>query len=613
MCGINVIVDKTRLLDESCIKNMNAATLHRGPDHSGICIFKNSSCNIFLGNNRLKITDPHSRSDQPMVSVDQNYGISYNGEVYNYKSLKSTLLSDFDFKTDGDTETVFYKIIKSGLLSAGEFNGMFAFAFYDHAKQTISICRDERGIKPIYYFEDENYFIASSEIKGILATGLVRKELNDKEIYNYLHFKYARRPNTFYKNIFELEPGTYLQLNNHFQRETRSFKSNTSIGYPFKKQHYNKEEILEKSEEIIQQAIREQTYSAGRSGIFLSGGVDSTLLLAVSKELFGSGVKTYSIVNSKEEAWAGTEDFSYSRLAAKKYKSSHTELQISSVDLERLDEIIQKLDQPIADSAILLTYLLSERAFEDVKVILSGAGADEIFAGYNRHKAFNIYLKYFRNSLAIHTGHVLGEIQSYRSKFLRLISRFLSDIDQDPQTTFYNFSNLKFRDFLRLQEFGELWNKDQLLDSALNFDKNYYLVNDILCLTDQMTMTHCLEARVPYLDKNTVVWSESLGASTLLKNGPKWILKELLQRKGGVDFVRRKKEGFGLPLKSWFEKDEGKNILNQLKEKNQILYRYFPYYKVDQMIEHQERRSADYTAELWALIILSRWLKFNFE
>ncbi len=613
MCGINIIVDKTRLLDEAYIKRMNAATVHRGPDHSGICFFKNSSFNIFLGNNRLKVTDPLSRADQPMVSEDQNYAISYNGEVYNFKSLKSTILSDFDFKTDGDTETVFLKIINNGLLAANEFHGMFAFAFYDHIKETISICRDERGIKPIYYFEDEKYFIASSEIKGILATGLVKKELNDKEIYSYLHFKYAQRPNTFYKNIFELEPGTFLQLNNHFKKEFRSFKPNTTIGYPFKKQYYSKEEILEKSEELIQQSIREQTYSTGTSGIFLSGGVDSTLLLAVSKDLFGSGVKTYSIVNSKGEAWAGTQDFSYSRLAAKRYQSSHTEVQISAGDLGRLDEIIQKLDQPIADSALLLTYLLSERAFKDVKVILSGAGADEVFAGYNRHKAFNIYLKYFRNSVAIHTGHLLGEIHSYKSKSLRLISRFLNDIEEDPQTTFLNFSSLKFRDFLRLQEFGEGWNKDQLLDSALNYDKNYYLVNDILSLTDQMTMAHCLEARVPYLDKNVVAWTETLGANVLLKNGPKWILKELLQKKDGVDFVRRKKEGFGLPLKSWFEKGEGKNLLNQLKEKNQLLYRYFPYYKVDQMIEHQERKSADYTAELWALIILSRWLKYNFE
>ncbi|MBO9698585.1 MAG: asparagine synthase (glutamine-hydrolyzing) [Sporocytophaga sp.] len=613
MCGINVIVDKTRLLDDSHIKKMNAATVHRGPDHSGVCIFRNSSFNIFLGNNRLKVTDPLSRADQPMVSADQNYAISYNGEVYNFKSLKSAILNDFSFKTDGDTETVFFKIIKNGIQAANEFHGMFAFAFYDHAKETISICRDERGIKPMYYFEDEKYFIASSEIKGILATGLIRKELNDKEIYHYLHFKYAQRPNTIFKNIFELEPGTFLRLNNHFQKDSLPYKQNSSLGSSFKKQQSSREEIIEKSEELIQQAIREQTYSSGPSGIFLSGGVDSTLLLAFSKELYGNGVKTYSIVNSKEEAWAGTEDFSYSRLAAKKYQAEHTEVQISSDDLGRLDEIIQKLDQPIADSALLLTYLISEKASEDVKVILSGAGADEVFAGYNRHKAFSIYLKYFRSSAAIHTGHLLGEIHSYKSKSLRLISRFLNDIDQDPQTTFFNFSNLKFRDFLRLQEFREVWNKEQLLDSALNYDKNYYLVNDILSLTDQMTMAHCLEARVPYLDKNIVAWSESLGANALLRNGTKWILKELLQRKDGVDFVKRKKEGFGLPLKSWFEKGEGKNLLDQLKEKNQLLYRYFPYYKVDQMIEHQERKTADFTGELWALIVLSRWLKFNFE
>lgn len=613
MCGINVIVDKTRLLDDSYIKKMNAATVHRGPDHSGVCFFHSSSFNIFLGNNRLKVTDPLSRSDQPMVSEDKNYAISYNGEVYNFKSIKSTLLSDFTFKTDGDTEAVFFKIIKNGIQSANEFQGMFAFAFYDHTKETISICRDERGIKPVYYFEDEKYFIASSEIKGILATGLVSKELNDKEIYNYFLFKYAQRPNTFYKNIYELEPGTFVQLNNHFQREFKSYKQNGAISFAFKKQQYSKEEILEKSEELIQQAIREQTYSSGQSGIFLSGGVDSTLLLAVSKELYGSGVKTYSIVNKKEEAWAGTEDFSYSRLAAKKYQASHTEVQISAGDLVRLDEIIQKLDQPIADSALLLTYLISEKASEEVKVILSGAGADEVFAGYNRHKAFSIYLKYFKSSVAIHAGHLLGEIHSYKSKSLRLISRFLSDIDEDPQTTFFNFSNLKFRDFLRSQEMGEVWNKDQLLDSALNFDKNYYLVNDILSVTDQMTMAYCLEARVPFLDKNIVAWSESLGANTMLKNGTKWILKELLQRKDGADFVKRKKEGFGLPLKSWFAKNEGKSLLNQLKEKNQLLYRFFPYYKVDQMVDHQERKTADYTTELWALIILSRWLKFNFE
>jgi len=613
MCGINVIVDKTRLLDDSYIRKMNIATMHRGPDHSGSCFFQNPSFNIYLGNNRLKITDPHSRADQPMISDDQRFAISYNGEVYNFRSLKNALSSEFAFKTDGDTETVFLNLIKNGINAASAFQGMFAFAFYDHIKETITICRDERGIKPLYYFEDENYFIISSEIKGILATGLVKKELNENELYHYLQFKYARRPYTFYKNIYELEPGTFLCLNNHYQKVSQSFVSTSEENSPFVKKDYSKAEILNTSEELIRQAVKEQTYSSGATGIFLSGGVDSTLLLAFSKELFGSGVRTYSIVNTREEAWAGTEDFSYSRLAAKKYQSAHTEVTISSSDLGRLDEIIQKLDQPIADSALLLTYLLAEKAVKEVKVILSGAGADEVFAGYNRHKAFNLYLKYFQNTLAIRTGQFLGEIPSYKSKSLRLIARFLSELDEDPQTTFYNFSNLKFRDVLRSEVPETAWSKDNLLQAALNYDRDHYLVSDILNLTDQMTMAHCLEARVPYLDKHIVAWSETLGAQTRLQNGPKWILKELLQRKDGEEFVKRKKEGFGLPLKSWFEKEEGKHLLNQLREKNQLLYRYFPYYKVEQLIEHQKRKSLDYTAELWALIVLSRWLRLNFE
>ena len=620
MCGVNFIIDKESGLDENFISKMNAATIHRGPDATSFVKYKQGKSNVYIGANRLKIIDLKDDANQPFVSADQRYTLAYNGEIYNYKELRKTLESKFTFRTSSDTEVLLHLLISEGVEGLKRANGMFAFVFFDRQEGKTIIGRDASGIKPLFYFEDEKYFIASSEIKGILATGLVKKELNREQIEHYLRFKFARKPQTFYKGILELEEGKILEYS--------VFSAQCSVKQ-YKEERINSDSEVDenkfflRSEEILVEAVQRQLQADVPAGLFLSGGVDSTLLLAIIHELGIKDFPGFSIANSAQDKSFGTEDYHFARVAAKKYQSDLHQIEITSSILFQFDDFIGRMDQPIADGASLLTFILSRYSSKHVKVMLSGAGADEAFGGYNRHFAYYKYLK-FRNRGLINIIQKFGKIMPtgfdhpMRKQF-RLLNKFASQIDRDPEKTFSNFcSSEYFNDNFfgikpNLTKSDHDYGIDHYLNLALQNDRSHYLISDVLNMTDNMSMQNSLEVRVPYLDSVLLAQIEKVKPSFLLKYGRKWMLKRMLTKRGGEEFCHRKKEGFGMPLGKWLREKDGADLIDRLKNKNNILYNSISYDKVLGMIKDHQNKKKDLSSELWSLCVLAAWLDKKFK
>ncbi|HXA01681.1 MAG TPA: asparagine synthase (glutamine-hydrolyzing), partial [Cytophagaceae bacterium] len=606
--------------DENFIGKMNAATIHRGPDATSFKKYKQAKASIFIGANRLKVIDLKDDANQPFVSADQRYILAYNGEIYNYKELRKTLESKFTFRTSSDTEVLLHLLISEGVEGLKKVNGMFAFVFYDQQEGKAIIARDPSGIKPLYYYEDEKYFIASSEIKGILATGLVKKELNSEQVEHYLRFKFAEKPKTFYKGIWELEEGRCL--------ECWVLGAECRVKSYIKKPDIISSDVEEnkfflKTEEILVEAVQRQLLADVPAGLFLSGGVDSTLLLAIIHEVGIKGFPSFSIANSKQDKSFGTEDYHFARLAAKKYQSDLHQIEITSSVLHQFDDFIARMDQPIADGASLLTYILSRYSSKHVKVMLSGAGADEVFGGYNRHIAYNRYLK-FRNRGLINVVQKFGRIlpagfnHPFRKQF-RLLNKFTSQVDQDPEKTFSNFCSSEYfnDDFFGVRSIEIKSNQEQDIDYYLNLalqhDKSEYLISDVLNMTDSMSMQNSLEVRVPFLDSLLLTQVDKVKPSFLLKYGRKWMLQRMLTKRDGEEFCHRKKEGFGMPLGKWLREKDGGGLIERLKNKNNILYNFISHDKVLGIIKAHQSRKRDLSAELWSLSVLAAWLEKEFK
>jgi asparagine synthase (glutamine-hydrolysing) len=620
MCGINLILDKKNKLDSEPVIRMCKSTTHRGPDHTAFHTFFTGKGQLLFGHNRLSIIDLRKEANQPFISECGRYGLIFNGEVYNYTSLKNEMLRQgINFNTQSDTEVLFWLLQHYGQEAIHQLEGMFAFAFYNHQNRELILARDKHGMKPVYYFENDDYFIASSEIKGILASGLVDKEINVEQIPHYLRYKYTAKPYTFIKHIYELEEGKAISKIIDQNTLINSFITKDNI--PRSETPLSETEILGKTEELLTDALYSHLQADVPCGIFLSGGIDSTLLLALAKKSGFDQLSSFSIVNDPKEKSSNSKDTHYSRLAAKQYGRNHYEVTASSKILHELDHFIDRLDQPIGDGASLLTFILSREASKMVKVVLSGAGADEVFGGYNRHWAFYQYLNYYpKINSALPLIKKLGtmapsSLPGFLNHKLRLGKKLLHDLDSDPIRTFDNFialatiplSGKGFSPSIGMRMDEQKLN--ECLAHALKHDKTHFLISDVLALNDKMSMQSGLEMRMPYLDNHLVDFIGQLPPNQLFSKGRKWILSELLQREGGAVYTQRAKEGFGMPFGKWIREKEFGYLFDFLNDKSSPVFDYLPQSHAKIMYQQHLTKKADYTQELWAVLVLAKWLE----
>lgn len=619
MCGINLIIAKKNNASDmqQALHRMMQASAYRGPDATQILHWSGAHQQAYLGGQRLKITDLDDRANQPMVSADERYTLLFNGALYNYPELRNQLLNQGEtFRTQSDTEVLLKILIQQGEATLPQLEGMFALAFYDRQEETLLLSRDPFGIKPLYYAENEQFFLASSSSQSIAASGLASTKLDASQIDHYLYFRYPQKGRTMYQAIHSLIEGNYLVY---------SARSPTQ-NYTFPTRHFSDKPILEDIEvkktveELLKDAVLRHLATDVPTGLFLSGGVDSTLLLAMLRETGSPPIPTFSIVNDPREKYFGTEDYRYAQLAAQQFGGYHREVTLSlSLFENNFEEFIQRTDQPVGDSGAMMTYLLSQEAQKYVKVVLSGTGADELFGGYNRHQAYYRYLKnYSVFKLLAGTGKKVANVlptgfpHPLRKSF-RLTKKFVQSLSTHPETTFLQFVGLTaFKDYAPPVEPSVVSSEEGFVEKYLSFalkhDQQNYLIDDVLQVSDTSSMAHSLELRVPYLDTPLAQYVQSLPATFRLKYGRKWILRQLLDQYGGKPFTRRAKEGFGLPFGHWLRENQSTTIRQYLEDDHLPIYQHLSFTLINQLLTSHRKSYQDYSAELWSVLLLSAWL-----
>ncbi len=625
MCGIHLIFDKKMQLTPEhprAFSQMLEASAYRGPDARGTQSFALGEGALHLGSTRLKIIDLNERANQPMTSADGRYHLCFNGTIYNYFDLRNELLNKgVQFTTQSDTEVLLHLLIKQEVAALSRLNGMFSLIFYDQQAQKILIARDRFGMKPLFYVENDQFLIVSSEAKGIISSGLVEKKLHTQAVQDYLCYGYALPPHTFFKNIYQFPAGHYWETIDEGKAKPVSFVNPLTIN-----EEPAEDEVLKATEELLKDAVLNHLVGNTPCGLLLSGGVDSTLLLSLVKELGVHPLPTFSIINSEKEEAFGTNDFRYARKAAEMYGSYHHELTLESQMLnQHQDEFMARMDQPITDSASFMTYMLSAEVKKIAGIALSGAGADELFAGYNRHQAYFQYLTHYDKVIKF-SGFLkkssqwlpTGFSHPLRKRF-RLLKKLGQSLDQDPGHTFINFisrstflPDCKQRLTLAVEPNTQVGFAENWFHAALEHDLQYYLPADVLALSDNMSMARSLEMRMPYLDLPLADYMRSLPASFRIKHGRKWILNRLLEARGGQIFTRRPKEGFGLPFGQWLRSPETLNIRQALQQKEQFIYGYVSYDQVQVLLQGHLHKKADHGRELWGIWVLSSWLNLHF-
>jgi asparagine synthase (glutamine-hydrolysing) len=631
MCGISFLLDRTGALGSAAATRMRAATAHRGPDGCGAVQFGNGGPEtVYLGHNRLKIIDLSDEASQPLLSADGRYALVYNGEIYNYRELRAEQeAAGTRFRSQSDTEVLLQLLIQHGAAGLEKVRGMFAFVFYDTYTKRLTAARDSFGIKPLFFADTPQGLAIASEIEAVRASGLTDQGFNSEQLLPYLRWRFARPHGTFVRGIFSLAPGQLL----HTQLgQAASLEWYHDTRFQATKKQSQQPDLL-KIDHTLQRAITRHLTADVPVGIWLSGGVDSTLLLAVAREL-GHRPPSFSVGLSAAEGSFGSDDGRFALQAAHQFGGEHHLFTADADVLLLTDEALASLNQPIADSSVLLTWWLARQTYPYAKAVMSGAGADELFGGYNRHQAFAWYLRHQRwvrrvAPLAARASALLPtSVDSRFRKPLRLVRALAGRITDSPVTTFERFTGLDptLSALLRLGHPGTAPDKQalaplptgalgaalpkkssSLLDWALHHDQTYFLPHDVLALTDETAMRHGLEVRTPYLDTEVVQSIEPIFAEDLLLKGPKWILRELLNQRGGQTFTQRSKEGFGLPLARWLKLPKYQWLFDPIRRKHHPLFEHFDYQRTQQFLTHFLTGRHDLGAEAWALITLFRW------
>jgi asparagine synthase (glutamine-hydrolysing) len=611
MCGIHFILDKNSLLSEDSIQKMCEATTHRGKDATHLVEMQINDYQIFMGHNLLQIQE---FMPQPLKSECGNYVLIFNGEIYNFKELKANL--KLPQNIESDTKILLEYLIQTldnqseSKQDTLKLNGMYAFVLLDKKNNQILFGRDSFGIKPLYIYEDTNYLIFSSEIKAILASELVEKKINANIIPYYLQFKFAPKPATFYHNIEEVENKIWqIKFNKDLKKQNllQVFDDNP-VSYPHNIVD-NSQDYLTNVDNLLKNSFLKHIQCQNSVGMFVSGGVDSTLLLALGQELGITNLLCFTISHQNQDISYATDDGFFAKKATQQYGYELVVLEMEEKHLQLLPDLLKNLDQPIADSSFLPNFLLATEARKTVRSVLTGLGADELFGGYNRHHAFYKYIEYqgviesFLPLLRL-IGYLLpdGFEHRFRQKF-RLLKKLFKNLAYSPSKTWENFVSMEILDS------QNYINNIETLEQALEWDRMHYLPSDALKITDKATMLANLEARTPYLDAELVNYVRTIPAEILLKNGKKWILKELLIQKKGEIYTKRPKQGFGFAFGAWIKKVQNQFLLERLNDKNSKIFEYIEHQKVQNILKNHLENKADFSSEIWALVVLSEWLE----
>jgi asparagine synthase (glutamine-hydrolysing) len=618
MCGIAGIVSTAagQRIEAATIHRMCQAIVHRGPDGEGTFVKDGTG----LGMRRLSIIDL-AGGQQPVFNEDRTAWIVFNGEIYNFPELREDLLKrGHRFSTHSDTEVIVHLYEEMGPDCVNKLRGMFAFALYDERRQKLLIARDRLGKKPLHYALQGQRLLFGSEIKAILAVAPELATVNTEALLQYMYFGYVPDPLTAFTTIQKLPPGHLLEFENGEINVRQYWDLPQYSTHPPR----SEEECLEEMEHRLAEAVRIRLISDVPLGALLSGGTDSSTVVALMARASSNPVKTFAIGFRNQEF----NEAPYARMVAEKFGTDHHELIVEPDVFETVETLTSSLEEPFGDSSMLPTYYVSQLARKHVTVALSGDGGDEIFGGYDRyaiHLRRRVFeripsgaRRFYREKIyPLLPGDMRGKKFSYhvslpwRERYvdaISLVPAFERDIpllsdefravgraSGDPEDVMYRY-------------FEQAPAKDPV-SQMLYVDTKTYMVGDILTKVDRMSMATSLEVRVPILDHEFVEWATGLPLDWKIRGGKqKYILRKLAERVGVPrEVLYRPKQGFALPLVHWLKHELKELILSVLLDPRTLQRGYFEARGVRQLLDEHFRGRRSHSGQIWRLLMFELW------
>ena len=613
MCGICGMLG---LVDKNLLRRMCDVIHHRGPDDSGLFMDEG----IGLGHKRLSIIDLKT-GHQPIYNEDESIVIVYNGEIYNFKELREQLEKEgHTFYTSSDTEVIIHLYEDFGERCVKKLRGMFAFAIWDSNKRKLILARDRLGIKPLYYTFFNGILLFGSEIKSILQYEEIKKKVDLKALHDFLTFCYIPAPRTMFNGIKKLPQGCILVYENENIKIQKYWNVELNPN-----QNFNEDYYVNKLKKLLEESVKIRLMSEVPLGAFLSGGLDSSTVVAIMSSLMDEPVKTISAVFED----AKYDESNYAKIVAEHFETEHHEVVINAKDIRILPKIIWHFDEPTLDASAIPEYLISEKAKKYVTVVLVGEGADEIFLGYDQYK---LIPRIYAHKRLFPIAKRMIPIFSLFSKFpFRKVRRYadfiakIADSLDDPKETYKAFIErfterekerlVRNFDFDRNENvfnkyFVEYYTKDRIIKSISLFDMNVTLPDMFLINVDKMTMAHSIEARVPFLDHKLVEFANTIPLDLKLKGSEeKYILKKAMKDALPKEILNRRKHPFIVPIVDWFEEDLKELAEQLLSEENIRKQGYFNYDFVKKVLS---KKNPNYNQPL-ALVYFELWHKIFIE
>lgn len=610
MCGIAGVWGE---FNKDILRRMTVSIAHRGPDDHGV--YESIDGKIALCHTRLSIIDLSNRAAQPMSDEASRTHIVFNGEIYNYNELRKMMeLRDEKFRSDSDTEVILRLFLKKRTKVVDYLIGMFAFAILDERENALYIFRDRIGVKPLYYFQKGDIFIFASELKAIAQHPAFSKELDTAALLEYLRFGYISGEKTIYKHAHKLPPGCFMKVTAPDRISVERYWNPDA----FAPQKMDEEDILQRLEDLFSSAFSYRLVSDVPVGIFLSGGIDSTLVAAILAKKHN--ISTFTI-GFDDPAY---DESPHAKKIAEHLGTKHTELRLTQDDaagvLEKLPEIY---DEPFADSSGIPTYIISKLARRHVKVALSADGGDELFCGYSRYQAVKLAVERFSkipsvvrllsaNAIEMLPDEVVetllellkpGVKGSAASKKRRLVQLMRKQgAIETYQKIVSEWTDEELSKLLAISPPSSILHfpsSSDILHSVMLFDLKHYLPDDLLVKVDRASMAVSLEAREPMLDHRLVEYALTIPSKLKLRRGQtKYVVRKILKKYVPEKLWDRPKQGFSIPYAKWFSGDLNKEIKSAIADLARWEIFNGEYLR---QIENSQKYS------LWTLYVLSRW------
>jgi asparagine synthase (glutamine-hydrolysing) len=624
MCGICGFAGTHERLTATTLSRMNDAIAHRGPDDSGELI----EPGLGLAMRRLSILDL-AGSHQPLSNEDETVWVVYNGEIYNYRAVREALVrKGHRFKTQGDTEILVHLYEDYGPDMVQHLRGMFAFALFDRKTRTLLLARDRLGIKPLFYAEHEGNLIFASEMKAILQTQVVPTEMDWQAVDAYLAFTYVPAPRTIYRSISKLPPGHVL-IHRAGQTQVRQY---WDVDFGSQENGLDATAWQERIGAKLQDAVQSHLVSDVPLGAFLSGGIDSSLVVSMMSKAVDEPVETFTM-GFAGDGLALIDERPYAKLLGERYAVRYNDFTVEPDFRDILDYILAAFDEPFADDSVIPSYYISKLTRQKVKVALSGLGGDELFGGYHRYRGLLMSTQYGRTPAGLRAG-IDGIVRwlpesgggGDRVDHLKRFSRFsrlpederylgyVSSLDVQERRRLYGPELLGRVDFeatsrVITDPFNACASPD-VLDRAFYTDLKTYLPDDILALSDRLSMWHSLELRVPLIDHELTELAATMPSRYKVRTrSTKWLLKRVAEAWLPADIIHHRKQGFESPMAAWLKSGLRDFAHDVLTDRSVTGLGLFDAGEIQRLFDEHVSGRRKNNKILLSLIMLFSWMK----